>query len=448
MTPLLSHVLKRDMPLQNIKTWSENVKFQIDALGLITLLGADEVNLSLGALHSRQYTEHLPLLATFVVAGNRFIAEQPGFVIYNLTDGITSTELKGWFTRWLMSQKINNATSVFEWTPRGEHHRSASWIAPAISFLLITPLLVCTLLMGDWYGIGNSLAIITSVFARSLLVSQLRDARDKSASPPQPKEKDAEGSPKVLCVVRSDGRMVTVKAPASVLETFTKDCGVEHPKNYNWVRRIAWAALGVHMCILGMCTLFTQIYTVVLLVLSTWAFCSNRESDLQHQMVSSQGEGDFAQTTVRMPFSKDWDVLKTDRPRKRKKNDSDSNGMPWDRRQVAWAYLHPDESADSPMKRWNLFPHESNAQWWGSYQSVKKDLQPPSNSCDEKLDASAEAGDIRPTVSRTTSTVPLANPSHPEKLHEALDTTASSRTLSPDSKGSPSLGSASPLSIA
>jgi hypothetical protein len=95
------------LPLQNMKLWSQNSTFKIDALGLVTLLGAEEVNRSIDHLQQRRrYTEYLPLLAAFVVAGNHFTTEQPGFVIYNLTDGITSTELKGWFTRWLMSPTV------------------------------------------------------------------------------------------------------------------------------------------------------------------------------------------------------------------------------------------------------------------------------------------------------------------------------------------------------
>ena len=112
ITSRVERLTARAMPLQDIKSWSEKSTFSIDALGLVTLLGAEEVNQSVGHLQRRRYTEYLPLLAAFVIAGNRFTAEQPGFVIYNLTDGITSTELKGWFTRWLMSQNVNNATTV------------------------------------------------------------------------------------------------------------------------------------------------------------------------------------------------------------------------------------------------------------------------------------------------------------------------------------------------
>jgi hypothetical protein len=74
------------LPLQDVKHWSQESTFHIDALGLVTLLGSEEVNLSVGHLQRRRYTEYLPLLAAFVIAGNRFTSEQTGFVIYNLND--------------------------------------------------------------------------------------------------------------------------------------------------------------------------------------------------------------------------------------------------------------------------------------------------------------------------------------------------------------------------
>ena len=59
------------------------------------LLGANEVNLSVGALIHRSFTEYLLLLAAFVVFIDRFTTKQAGYTIYNLTNGITTTELKG-----------------------------------------------------------------------------------------------------------------------------------------------------------------------------------------------------------------------------------------------------------------------------------------------------------------------------------------------------------------
>lgn len=105
----------RALPLEDVREWSQHINFQIDAFGLVTL-EAEEVNLAVGTLQRRRYTDFLPLLAAFVIAGNCFTIEQPKFVLYTLSDGITSTELKGWFTRWhtrwLMSQESNNTSAA------------------------------------------------------------------------------------------------------------------------------------------------------------------------------------------------------------------------------------------------------------------------------------------------------------------------------------------------
>lgn len=408
----------RALPLENVKTWSQNVDFEIDALGLVTLLGADEVNLAVGTLQRRRYTEYLPLLAAFVISGNRFTAEQPGFVLYNLSDGMSTTELKGWFTRWLMNQKINNATTVFEWKKRdskAHKARSISLIALALSILLVTPLLVCTILMGDWYGVGNSAAIIVSILTRTYLLTKLRQARNSqireeqetAGSSESPGEKPAEPlketAVKELCVVRSDGKMVTIKVPKEILPTFTKSCKVTNEHLYDWVRRVGWVALGAHMCILGMCTLFTQIYTVVLLVLSTWALSTGFDSDLQYKVLPTEGESDFA-TRVEIPFNKDWDVIKTDHPKLEPNAKSAGKPRDWDRRKVAWARLRQDKNPDESLKRWNLLPHESNEGWWREYQEIKDTLNakpagaetqsqpPPSNNRSTRTPVPATAG--------------------------------------------------------
>jgi hypothetical protein len=107
------------LPLAHNKDWKP---FQIDALGLVTLLGADEVNQSVGSLQHRRFTEYLPQLAAFVIAGDRFVADAPGFTLNNLSDGITSTELEGRFSKRLMSQDTEKATSDLE---RQKHEQNA-----------------------------------------------------------------------------------------------------------------------------------------------------------------------------------------------------------------------------------------------------------------------------------------------------------------------------------
>jgi hypothetical protein len=88
ITSRVQQLSKRDLPLHSVKLWSESSTFQIDALGLVTLLGAEEVNQSVGHLQYHRYTEYLPLLAAYAIAGNRFTTKQPDFVIYNLANRI------------------------------------------------------------------------------------------------------------------------------------------------------------------------------------------------------------------------------------------------------------------------------------------------------------------------------------------------------------------------
>ena len=411
----LAELTKRHitMPLEHLRDWKP---FQIDALGLVTLLGADEVNQSVGTLHHRRYTEYLPLLAAFVIAGDRFVAEQPGFVLYNLTDGITSTELQGWLTRWLMSQQVNNATTVLEWKPNKQPRSWRDSVAPLLSFILVMPLLVITVLVGDWYGVGNAAAIIISIVTRVYLLSQRRHARDTDAGAPKdpqdaemenpekahdtgaaaPEDADEEPPKKILCIIRSDGKMVTCKVPGSVLNTFVKHSKVKHEKLYHGARWLCWLALGVHMCILGMCSLFTQIYTVFLLVLSTWWFTSDFPWDIRREKennVPAPGSSVF-----RLPFNRNWTVEQIDHPK-------ETDGAKVDKRQYAWARLDLDAGAEEALKAWNLFPIDAkNKDWLKTYRQLKESLR------DYKRTAATLMGqsvDARPTIITTQSTDPL-----------------------------------------
>jgi len=213
------HLVKRyaELPLHGLKAWSDKVPFKMDALGLVTLLGADEVSTAIGSLQRRRYTGALPLLAAFVLAGDRFTSVQPGFTLYNVTHGIANTELSGWFSRWLMCQNVNNATTSFEWKRR--ETTSDSWrtrvVAVTVSCLLVMPLIICTAMMGDWYGVANAGAIVMSIAARLYILGQQRSARDRDMEPYMYDERiDAE---KTCIITRSDGKMVTLRGPQSVI---------------------------------------------------------------------------------------------------------------------------------------------------------------------------------------------------------------------------------------
>jgi hypothetical protein len=425
-TSLKEELTKRHMPmpLSHIRDWKP---FQIDALGLVTLLGADEVNQSVGTLQHRHYTEYLPLLAAFVVAGDRFVAEQPGFVLYNLTDGITSTELKGWFTRWLMSQNIDNATTVLNWKKDPESRGWKNLIAPTLSCVLVMPLLVMTVLVGDWYGVGNAGAIIISILTRVCLLSQRRRARDKAAVPKEGKPNEV----KRLCIVRSDGKLMTCNVPDSVLQTFIRPSAVPQKNFYHCARWLCWLALGVHMCILGMCSLFTQIYTVLLLVLSTWWFTSDFSWDIGREKKTA---GKDQNSVLHIPFNQNWYVQQV--------NHAEERAGPDDRRLIAWARLNLEEKHEEAMFRWNLFPiKEQSSTWWADYQKAKEAFRNtenvgPSGTMDEKspVTTPAQAFIARPEVqSAPSSDLLTANASPPAG---ALGSSASSTLTQNASDGS------------
>jgi hypothetical protein len=267
------HLVKRftELPLQGLKAWSDNVPFKMDALGLVTLLGADQVSTAIGSLQRRRYTGALPLLAASVLAGDRSTSVQPGFAAYKLSDGTKSTELSGWFTRWLMCQNVNNATTTFEWKRRPPSYdsRQTRMIAMTVSCSLIIPLVVLTGLMGDWYGVPNAGAIVVSVAVRVNILGQQRRARDDAI---RTRAQEQGGDLwKFLVVTRSDGKMVTLHIPSALAEaTFRQqELLPKHPILYRLAQQAAWVALGTHLLVLGMCTLVTQVYTVILLVSST-----------------------------------------------------------------------------------------------------------------------------------------------------------------------------------
>jgi hypothetical protein len=418
MAPLLHNIraisaagqlMKRrlELPLRNIKTWSDSVPFEIDALGLITLLGAEEVSAAIGNLQRRRLTEALPLLAAFILAGDRFTSVQPGFAMYNLSDGITTSELRGWFTRWLMCEDAKNATTVFEWKRRTERRRSGiSPIALGVSWCCVIPLIILTILMEDWYGVCNACAITVSIATRLYILGQQRLARDQLAESSTFLKSD---EVKTLCITRSDGKMVTVKAPYSLLRTFYMTHDVESPIRYRVARYLAWVALGVHMLILGMCTLVVQIYTVVLLVCSTVAMCLqfNADFDRQHQLSGFKDCGEPQDEVVRIGFNDYWDIIKTNPTLP----GSHVSSTALDRRQIAWARIGPNEWQEETMKLWNLLPSTGNRHWWQEYQRYKDILHPANDKVQSALESQAD--DHRPANSTAHAIAPFPHISPP-----------------------------------
>jgi hypothetical protein len=259
-------------PWKGALSWAESTQLQIDALGLITILGVDEVNISVGRLVSSRYVEFLPLLGAFVLAGNHFTKKQPNFVLYNLTEGVMTTELAGWFSRWLKAQEFHQIHHRIQWEARDLGGSTASpWTALAVSVPCNGIMVALTVLSADWWGFVNVFAMLASVAVRVVLVRENQAGIDRAIQErfkeEEPKNK---GQLAKVIVVTDDSKVITMKIPRVLVgRIFTQTPQVPHPIAYECSRWIGWVAFGVQIISLGMASLLTQICTVVLIVLST-----------------------------------------------------------------------------------------------------------------------------------------------------------------------------------
>lgn len=324
------------MILERLAKWSP---FRIDALGLVTMLGAEEVDKAVGRLTENPYVEYLPLLAAFVVSGNRFVQPMPGCVLYNISDGIMATDVAGWLARWLTAQKLNWNTTTFVWSVR--HDLGSVWqtripaliIGSFVHFVLI----LLSILTGDWFGFSNAVAMAISVFVRLYLVQQNRDFLDHKANSLKESDRDLV---KVLCLI-PDGRAVTLLAPRGIV----KDCFLTTPRPltrpfYDIARSLGWLGFGCHVICIGQSNLFIQILTVVTLILATVifvrGFCCNE-----------------------LQIGRRMNILRL----------NPSNGD--DARSIAYARLRLSSEEEAAMLAWSLFPQRSNQPWWKRYESLK-----------------------------------------------------------------------------
>jgi hypothetical protein len=331
------------MPLHGWMNWQP---FKIDALGLVTLIGAEEVNKSVGRLVQSRYTTFLPLLGAYLIAGNQFTAAGPGYNLYNITDAVTTGSICGWFGRWLSSQDISTGTTVFRW------HISASkrkvplqdYLTDAIGPILLASLTALTLLMGDYWGLANTLAMVFSVVVRwylvrenvaSLDIASLNAVSQRAIAPKMAEEV-------TLMITLPNGHMVTMYAPRGVvIFCLTKKPEPHNVNFYRWAKRVGWLSFGIHVIALGQSNLVSQICTVVLLVASTWLTV--------HGFGCDEGAlGDH--TTI--------ERVKDDLPM-------------GDKRMWAYARVQPTEAEEDSMCHWGLLPRKVNTDWWIKYAEAK-----------------------------------------------------------------------------
>ena len=194
------------LPLGWLGQWSP---FRIDALGLVTMIGADEVNAAVGRLLRSRYTEYLPILGAFVIAGDHFARAVPGFTLYNIDKGITTTDLAGWFARFLRARKMKQSITTLRFTVHAKNlprARMDDLIAGASGVVVAVVIFVVAVLEWDWWGFANALSMLASVFVRSFLVGQNRAALDRAAKAAY--EKGSE-EVRVLCLLYVDSSLAS-----------------------------------------------------------------------------------------------------------------------------------------------------------------------------------------------------------------------------------------------
>ncbi|KAB8291329.1 hypothetical protein EYC80_010011 [Monilinia laxa] len=334
-----------NMPLLDLSTWSP---FRIDALGLVTLIGAEEVSKSIGRLVTSRYTKFLPVLGAYLIAGNQFMTSFPGYTIYNVSDSITTTCVSGWLTRWLNAQDLNSMSlSVFEWTCFQER-RNRPWqnvSAGVIGLITMGGLFVIAILSSDGFGIANATAMAFSVLVRWYLVRENMEGLDqavfKVCRGPSTHYFDERVK---LLITLANGKLVTFYAPRGlVVAGFTKKPIPPHDRLYRFMRGVGWLNFGIHIIALGQSYLVSQIYTVVLLVLSTWATIQGLGCD----------EEEVANRLTAIATK------------------VDTSPSPPDRRLCAYVALEPTDSEEESLAEWGLLPRKANTKWWLEYREAK-----------------------------------------------------------------------------
>lgn len=333
------------MPLQKLMNWTP---FKLDALGLVTLFGAEEVNQSVGRLVGSRYTTFLPLLGQYLIAGNLFTTSVPGHILYNLTDSFATTSLAGWFSRWMRSQALKTSTSVFSWTviSQGERVRKERKISLIIGSFTLISLIVLTVLMGDWWGVANSIALAVSVGVRWCLVRENINGLDNACEEACKTNTPGRSTQVKLLITLEDGKLVTIYAPHDlVMGGFLKRPIPVHGKLYTWTRRVGWIFFGTHVIALGQCNLITQLLTIVLLISSTWLVANGFGCD-----DSRIGRSIRVETIL-------------------------DNPQVEDRRMWAYAKLQPTSEEEESLINWHLLPRKINTAWWNEYNGAKEAIK-------------------------------------------------------------------------
>jgi hypothetical protein len=288
--------------------------FRIDALGLITLLGASELDSTVGQLFFPNIIEFLPLLAPFIISNNSFMRPIAGVTLYNITDGIMATDVSGWVVRWLMNQELSwssatliiSSRSAFQMEGNiveGEcgqeiakkiskhimwHNAWSRLFGPSGSQVMgviigtaaMIPMMLMPLLQRDWLGIFNATALLLTVMTRVLAVRLNRKAVSESVSKGLGKSERGREMVKLVATL-PDGKLLTIHCQRGILKHTLLSAPRPQKMKYRLVLGVGWIALSCHVVCIGMASLIDQMVCVVIMIASTIIFVAIARRGLQ-----------------------------------------------------------------------------------------------------------------------------------------------------------------------
>ncbi|KAL2808787.1 hypothetical protein BJX63DRAFT_19998 [Aspergillus granulosus] len=433
-------------PWHALATWAP---FAIDALGLITLLGAEEVNAAVGRLAPSLWLEYMPLLAGFVFAADRHRAKQATFTLYNVSSGIVTGNLAGWFTRWMQAQEFEAARSVVYWEvePTAQTRWKYQLVSTAVSVTCMGLLLVLTVLSGDWYGFTNAVAIVVLISTRAYLVQMAREAIDTAVAAARPLPATFSGALNLwqaraqvdpaaagarpqrdgqkwrpehakIIVVMPNSQAVTMFIPEHLLRPiFVTDTTPGSPALYRLVRWAGWVAFTVHVVTLGMAMLATQLYIIAIMVASTVLTCYGWGCDdsrlAKWWRAWRQGEETPAQpylyraglhlTATVFEWPQDMEFARDSMSGAISRRYL-SKPIPPSQRSKArmdlYAWLNLSVEEEKSLWDWHLLPHprEHDDSWWRDFREKQALVR------DDPWDIQAIVRGIRDSSSQTSST--------------------------------------------
>jgi len=204
-----------------------------------------------------------------------------------------------------------------------------------IGFILNGILITFPIILGDWWGLANVIALSTGAMLRVTVIRVLRDAVNFSAS------KAAFQSQELVKTLWSlpDGTMVTMyTCRGLVTECLLCDAKPRNHNSYRAFQVALWVVFGIHIMSIGMASLPTQILTVIILASSTICVILGFGND-------SQAIGSYIQV-------------------RRFDQSSSSQSMA-----SMFARLHLTEAEETCMVSWRLMPSTTNQTWWIKYRN-------------------------------------------------------------------------------